>query len=104
EGLKQMPPIRPAPGFAQDLAAAVMKDRRQRRAKMRSRVFLTVALAASVMLILLLAYQWMPRTDPHHKQDIAKEQPKNLPPPKVVPEVKHAAKPDRTTLTALTER
>jgi hypothetical protein len=105
EGLKRIPQSRPTPGFAQDLAAAVMKDRRQRREKMRHRVFVTVALAASVLLMLLLAYQWIPRTGPQQKQDIAKEQPKNPPQPKLVPEVKYAGKPEpRSPLTALTER
>ncbi len=101
EGLKQMPQAKLAPGFTQALAAAVIRDRRQRREKMRRRVFMTVALAASVLLVLLLAYQWMPRTEPHRKQDIANKQP----PPKIEPEVKQVAKQEpRTTLTALTER
>jgi predicted anti-sigma-YlaC factor YlaD len=105
EGLKRMPQPKLAPGFAQTLAAQVIRDRRQRREKMRRRVFLTVALAASVLLTLLLAYQWMPRTVPQQKQDIAKEQREKQLPPKVEPEVKHAGKHEpRTTLTALTER
>lgn len=109
EGLKRMPQPKPAPGFAHDLAAQVIRDRRHRREKMRRRVFLTVALAASVMVILLLAYQWMPRTGPQQKQDIAKEQPKKQLPPKIAPEAKHVAKhvakhEPRNALTAMTER
>src|ERR1700683_2576177 len=61
-GLKALPKPQPAPGFAQALAAGVLRDRRQRRAKVQRRVYLTVALAASVMLMLILAYYWLPRT------------------------------------------
>ena len=68
EGLKQQPSIKPASGFAQALAAAVIRDRRRRRERTRRGVFLTVALAASVLLMLLMAYQWMPRSGPNQKQ------------------------------------
>jgi predicted anti-sigma-YlaC factor YlaD len=105
EGLKQQPQIKPPPGFAQTLAAAVIRDCRRRRERTRRGVFLTVALAASVLLILLLAYQWLPRPEPgqkHANPNIAKkEQPKTAP-PKDTPIVKNVEK--RTALTALTER
>jgi predicted anti-sigma-YlaC factor YlaD len=103
EGLKQQPQIKPASGFSETLVAAVIRDRRRRRDKMRRGVFLTFALAASVVLMLLLAYQWLPRPESQQKQvnpDIAKKEP-----PKEAPLAKHAEKqPPRTALTALTER
>jgi predicted anti-sigma-YlaC factor YlaD len=105
EGLKQQPQIKPGPGFAQALAAAVIRDRRRRRERTRRGVFLTVALAASVVLILLLAYQWLPRSEPHQKQanpEFAKKEPPKTAPPKESPIVKKFEK--RTALTALTER
>jgi hypothetical protein len=107
EGLKQQPQVKPRPGGARALVAAVIRDRRRRRDKMRRGVFLTVALAASVVLMLLLASQWLPRQEPnprHPNPDITNQgQPSN--PPSESPLVKNAEKPPpRTALTALTER
>src|SRR6478736_2497819 len=64
DGLKEMPRPAMPPGFAQVLAGTVIRDRRQRREKLRRRVFVTMALAASVMLMLFAAYYWIPHTPP----------------------------------------
>ncbi len=105
EGLQQQPQIKPGPGFAQALAAAVIRDRRRRRERTRRGVLLTVALAASIMLILLLAYQWIPRQEPQQESPnpgiVKKEQPKSAP-PKESSIVKNVEK--RTALTEFTER
>ena len=62
DGLKSMAKPQPAPDFAATMTATVLRDRRHRHEKMRRRVVLTVALAASVMFMLVIAYSWMPRT------------------------------------------
>src|SRR5262245_56198560 len=56
EGMKEMPKPTPPPGFAQALASTVINDRRQRRDKLRRRLFVTAALAASIILTLFVAY------------------------------------------------
>ena len=108
EGLKQIPQPQLAPDFARSLATQVIQDRRERRAKGSRRVFVTIALAASVVLILLLAYHWVPRQQHNEKHpggDIAQVQeapPPSPPlPPKQVPEPKPAP---RNALTSLTDR
>src|SRR5205809_335912 len=58
EGLPHLPKPMLAANFAQSMAAEVLHDRRQRQHKMRRRVFVTMALAASVVLMLLAAYVW----------------------------------------------
>jgi hypothetical protein len=65
------------------MVAQVMRDRSHRQDRMRRRVYATMALAASVLLLLFLAYYWMPRPetqDPGAKDKVAKEEPKKLPP------------------------
>lgn len=60
EALKTIPrPVLP-PLFARAVAGAVLRDRVQRHRKMRRRLLLTAALAASVLLILLAGYLWLP--------------------------------------------
>jgi hypothetical protein len=90
--LRQLPrPVSPA-GFADRIVAAVLDDRRYRRQKMRRRVFVTMALAASVLLMLVAAYAWMPRDQSPQKQDFVKDQPKNVDAPVVdkKPETRNA--------------
>src|ERR1017187_2765388 len=62
DGLKRMPRPALAPNFAQAIVAEVRWDRRQRQEKTRRRVMLTMALAASVLLILFAAYSWLPQS------------------------------------------
>lgn len=79
EGVKQLPRPSLAPDFASTLAAEIVRDRRQRMEKMRRRLVLTFALAASVVIMLLVAYAWMPRTPvdvPQPKDDFVKQAPK----------------------------
>ena len=89
EGLRRLPKPKAAADFAKSLAAQIMHDRRQRQDKMRSRVILTASLAASVLLILALAYWWLPGappSDPSNKDQFAKDPPKKFVPP--IPDVK----------------
>src|SRR5262245_11394768 len=104
EGLKEMPRPTPRPGFAQAIAASVIKDRRQRRDKMRGRVLVTLALAASVLLMLFMAYYWIPRPD--EKKSLVKDGPKNeksAPRPEKKPEVEKKEEP-RSPLSPLMDR
>jgi hypothetical protein len=107
EGLKQIPQPKLAPDFARSLTSQVVQDRRERRAKMGRRVFVTIALAASVVLILLLTYHWVPRQqhdEKHPSPNLAKEHkapPTPMVTPKQVPEPKPAP---RNALTSLTDR
>lgn len=103
EGLKEMPRPSVPSGLAQSLAAAVISDRRQRRDKTRRRVFVTMALAASVLLVLFMAYYWIPRTPV--APVIVKDGPKKETPKEIVPE-KLAKKPEepRNRLTPLMDR
>jgi len=80
DGLKQLPKPKLPANFAKNLAATIMAERRQRHAKMRSRVMLTVGMAASVLLLIGVAYWWMPPA-PRETKDQIVEQPK-----KIVPE------------------
>src|SRR5437660_1054626 len=65
EGMQQLPKPKLPANFAQDLAARIVRDRQQRRDRMRRRIYVTMALAASVLLMLFAAYWWMPRTERH---------------------------------------
>ena len=103
EGLKDVPKPAARAGFAQALAARVINDRRQRRDKTRRRVFVTMALAASVILTLFLAYYWIPR--PVEPTPIVKKDPKIEPPRKEIVPENHAKKPEpRSPLTPLMDR
>lgn len=62
EGLRDLPRPQPAPGLARNLTESIVRDRQHRRAKWRRRVTLTLALAASIMLVAVVAYSWLPRT------------------------------------------
>lgn len=111
EGLKQIQAPKPGLDFAASLTAKVLHDRRHRQEKMRRRVVLTFALAASVMFLLALAYFWIPRTPtvvPQPKQDFVQksnEVPREAPAPKKQDEVKPAPKEEpRNPLAALPER
>ncbi|MSU77809.1 MAG: hypothetical protein EXS16_06905 [Gemmataceae bacterium] len=88
---KQVPPKLPV-DFAKRTAAMVLGDRRERRRKVRSRLFITAALAASVIVMVLFAYAMLPRSpmpkgnDGLAKQDAIKieEKKKETPPTKSV--------------------
>lgn len=79
DGLKQLPRPRPAPGFAVSLTASILRDRQHRMAKMRRRVYLTVAMAASILVLIFATYWWMPRTNV--ADPIAKGTEKKVEPP-----------------------
>jgi hypothetical protein len=82
--LQKLPkPTSPA-GFAGRIVAEVLDDRRRRRQKMRRRVFVTMALAASVLVMLLAAYAWLPREQGPQKQPlVVKVDPKKMDVPHV---------------------
>jgi hypothetical protein len=97
DALAQLPKPRLAPDFAKKLASQVMHDRRHRQDKMRRRVLVTMALAASVLLMLVMAYLWVPRTPTNElKNDFVEEKSKKIEPPKKEPEpeTKHAKQKD----------
>jgi len=107
DGLKQLPRPRPAPGFAAALAATIVQDRRHRLAKMRRRVYLTAALAASIMLMLLAGYWWIPRTNPDEplkKQPIVKGIEKKVEPPAPKDPVEPKRQEPPNVLASLTDR
>lgn len=96
-GLRHLPKPKLTPDFAKHLAAQVVRERRQRQQKMRQRVMITVGLAASVLLTLVLAYIWLPPSQtngPPSKEQVAKEEPKKDVAPNNVPETKHATEKD----------
>lgn len=102
DGLKSMRKPAVRPGFAQTLAASVIQDRRQRRDRMRRRVFVTMALAASILLMLFAAYYWMPRpNETPIVENPKKEQP--APHKEKPPEVEEKPEP-RSPLTPLVDR
>ncbi|MSQ93631.1 MAG: hypothetical protein EXR98_03640 [Gemmataceae bacterium] len=61
ECAKQLPTPKLPANFAAQVVHEVMRDRRHRQDKMRRRVFVTAALAAGILLMLLAAYRWIPR-------------------------------------------
>jgi hypothetical protein len=90
ESLKNQPKPKLPANFAQAMVAEVMRDRRHRIVKMRRRFFATMALAASVLILLALGFFWLPRSAPvdHPKKDeVVKDAPKPAPPPKDEPKV-----------------
>ena len=103
DGLAALPKPKPSAGLAQALTVKVLQDRQQRRAKWQRRVVLTMALAASVMLILLSALYWLPR--PPAELPIAKDDPKKeLPEKPPIPEHHAKQPPTRSPLTPLMDR
>jgi hypothetical protein len=103
EGLKELPSPQTPAGLPHSLTATILRDRRQRRDKLRRQVFLTAALAASVMLVLFLAYYWMPRPDGAGK-NIAKEQPKHQDPPRPTPIPEQRDETPKNNIVGLPER
>lgn len=62
EGLKALPPVPRLPAdFAQRMTRNVLRDRQHRQARMRRRVWLTVGLAASILLTVWAGSVWLPR-------------------------------------------
>ena len=103
-GLKRVPKATLPTDFAQSMAAQVMRDRRHRREKMRRRVVLTMALAASVLLMLFAAYYWMP--GPGHDEPKMFDNTKPVEAPRKDPvELKENPKPERRhAFSAMTDR
>ena len=103
QGLNGMPKPMLAPGFAKSMAAQVMRDRRHRQEKVRRRVVLTLALAASVLLMLGAAYYWLPRPNVDDLKVVDNKKPVD-PPSKDPVEPKENRKPEsRHALSALTD-
>ena len=108
DGLQRLPKPKLATNFARSMVAQVIHDRRQRQQKTRHRVFVTMALAASLLFTLMVAYYWLPRTgtnDLAPKEKLVKDTPK-----KEVASPKHEVKglpkkeEPRNVFTALTDR
>ena len=104
EIMKKTPnPELPA-NFAASLVAQVIRDRRQRQQRMQRRVFVTMALAASILIVLAFTYAWLPRTrtdDPPPNPNLVEKDEKK---DKREPEVKEIKPEPRTPMTAFTER
>jgi hypothetical protein len=94
-------------GFADAVVAGVFRDRVQRRQRMQRRVFVTMALAASIVLVLLLTYYWLPRPESHQPQPkapLAHREEKPAPQPKTPEDPKVEKKEPRNPVTALADR
>jgi hypothetical protein len=62
DGLKALPRSAELPaGFAQRVVAGILRDRLQRRARMRGRVWVTASLAAAILIIVWAGNIWLPR-------------------------------------------
>jgi hypothetical protein len=106
DAIKQMPNPKPSANFVQSMVAQVIRDRRQRQQRVRRRVFVTMALAASVLFMLMLAYYWLPRTEknePQPKTPLVQQDPKKETPLPKQPEEPKKQEP-RNALTVLTNR
>ncbi len=107
DGLKQIAQPKPPAQLARSIAAQVVHDRRARQHRMRRRVFATMALAASVLFMLMLAYYWLPRPDhvePTPKDKLVKDAPKKDVPPRQHDPKDVVKRDQRSPLTALTDR
>lgn len=96
--------------FAQEMAGRVLRDREQRRRVMRSRVWITVGLAASILFVAWAGNVWLPKTKQGTDQpplvqkkpaDAQNPQPAN--PEPVEPLAQHVGEA-KTAVTTLTER
>ena len=65
-GLKGLPHVEPPGDLADEIVAAVLRDRVQRRIKMRRRVWQTAALAASIFLMAWAGDLWLPNHRPEN--------------------------------------
>ncbi|MBI1830160.1 MAG: hypothetical protein HYR84_01770 [Planctomycetes bacterium] len=103
---QQAPPTLPA-DFAHRMTAQVVEDRQERHDKLRRRVWLTLALAASVLIVMVLAYYWMPRSENQPTPPIITDNSKKgAPAPRRVDDPKDAPKRAEapSALAALTDR
>ena len=105
EGLKAMPQAAPPPDLAARVVARVLHLRERRRVKLRRSLYVTAALAASILIMLLFAYFRQP-TGGDGKPDVGplvKEAPKkDIVPPPIVEKKEKDQKP--TSFATLTGR
>jgi hypothetical protein len=103
EGLQHLPTPKPATDLTATLVASVLRDRRQRRERVQRRVLVTMGLAASILLMLLAAYWWIPRG-----ANNAPKPPEHVERPRPAPEPKTHVEPKKhehkNPLAALSER
>jgi hypothetical protein len=108
DGLALLPQPRPAANFARSMVAQVMHDRRHRQQKTRRRVFVTMALAASLLFTLMVAYYWLPRSANGNlapKDILVKDTPKKeVTPPRQEAKVIPKKEEPRNVFSALTDR
>jgi hypothetical protein len=76
QGLKSLPRIAAPPELARRIAGAVVRDRVVRRRRMKVRLYVTAALAASVFLMLLVSYSQQPSPNvlPHQVRPLAQNE------------------------------
>jgi hypothetical protein len=106
EGVRQLPVAALDPGFAHTMTQRVLRDRRQRQVKMRRRVLVTMALAASILFLLLVGYGMMPPTPADNPPPLVQTgQPGNNPVPPPPAESKRPRKHEpRNAIASLSER
>ncbi|MBM3996032.1 MAG: DUF3379 domain-containing protein [Planctomycetes bacterium] len=83
DALKHDPTPEPSADFAKKMTSLIVEDRDERHDKLRRRVWLTLALAASVIVGLILAYYWIPRptaTENKPNPTIVDNSKKDIPP------------------------
>jgi predicted anti-sigma-YlaC factor YlaD len=99
-GLAALPRAQPAPLLTASIVTAILDDRRQRMRLARRRVALTLGLAASILLLMLLG--WMYQLPTPSKNHVAKND--AAPPDPGVPQLERRADEARAAVSALTER
>lgn len=76
EGLRLLPRVAPPAGFAQRMVQRALEDRVERRLTLRRRLRYTMALAASILLMVILGFIWVPRNErPNDGQHVKHEPP-----------------------------
>ncbi len=104
DGLKKQAAPKLSTDYTRRVTRTLLDDRARRRRKLRSQLFITAALAASVVVMLLLGYAMLPRSperplDP--VDDIAKHAPPKIDNKKPEPPPKSVEKqPDRPSVIA----
>lgn len=100
EGLAALPRPAPADGLATRIVAAALRDREVRQRRVRLRIYVTAALAASILVLLFSGYLLPPsgkkQETPIVKQDAA--------PPVDAPKLAARADDARQAVAQLTER
>src|SRR5215218_8977258 len=81
EALKAVPRPAPADDLKARITARVLRDRQRRRDRMRRSLYVTAALAASILIMLLAGYFWKPAADPQDPGHVVQTNPNPVDPP-----------------------